>query len=108
MLVNEFLSERRKTRRVVLREIVEAGTVPDHADAYAERDTLRSEIVRLPRRQQAVLALRYYSDLSDKEIAESLGCSAGTVRGYAARALQSLRVRMGAPPNGGRYDADRR
>jgi DNA-directed RNA polymerase specialized sigma24 family protein len=37
------------------------------------------------------LVLRYYEGLSDEEIAAVLGCSAGTVRGYASRALGVLR-----------------
>lgn len=36
--------------------------------------------------------LRYYEELSDPEIADVLGCTPGAVRGYAARALATLRV----------------
>ncbi|MCX4470168.1 hypothetical protein OOK41_07610 [Micromonospora sp. NBC_01655] len=32
----------------------------------------------MPRRQRAVLALRYFEDLSDTQIAEVLGCTSGT------------------------------
>jgi DNA-directed RNA polymerase specialized sigma24 family protein len=39
-----------------------------------------------------VLVLRYYEDLSDAQIADVLGCSQGTVRGHASRALAKLRV----------------
>ena len=38
----------------------------------------------LPSRQRAVLVLRYYLDLSDQTIAETLGCRRGTVRSLAA------------------------
>jgi DNA-directed RNA polymerase specialized sigma24 family protein len=44
-----------------------------------------------------VLVLRYYEGLSDTEIADALGCAAGTVRGYASRALAMLRVEMSDP-----------
>jgi RNA polymerase sigma factor (sigma-70 family) len=71
---------------------------PDHADAYAERDSLIAELERLPRRQRAVLVLRYYQGLSDIEIADVIGCQAGTVRGYASRALATLRVELRTPP----------
>ena len=41
-----------------------------------------------------MLVLRYYEGLSDTEIAEVLGCTPGTVRGYASRALAALRVQV--------------
>jgi RNA polymerase sigma factor (sigma-70 family) len=37
-----------------------------------------------------VIVLRYYADLSHEEIAEMLGCSAGTVRSRVRRALEDL------------------
>jgi RNA polymerase sigma factor (sigma-70 family) len=45
----------------------------------------------LPRKQRAVLVLRYYEQLEDAEIAAVLGISRGTVRSQAARALDKLR-----------------
>ena len=65
---------------------------PDHASRHADRDALRAELARLPRQQRVVLVLRLYEDLSDAQIAEMLGCSQGTVRGHASRALARLRV----------------
>ena len=93
MLVNEFLSWRRKWGRIVPRDdMVLPDGHPDHASAHADRVLLRSEIDRLPARQRAVLALRYYGGLSDAEIAEAMGCRVSTVRGFASRALATLRV----------------
>ena len=46
---------------------------------------------RLPLRQQAVLVLRYYEDLSEAEIARVLGIPAGTVKTLARRGLARLR-----------------
>lgn len=98
MLVNEYLSARRRSAGTVAQADVGAvGNAPDHADVHAEREALRSEIAQLPPRQQVVLALRYYEGLSDAEIAGVLGCRAGTVRGYASRALHSLRVQLTEP-----------
>jgi RNA polymerase sigma factor (sigma-70 family) len=61
---------------------------------YTERQALLAELGKLPRRQRAVLVLRYYEDRDDAEIAELLGCTPGTVRSYASRALAALRVEM--------------
>jgi RNA polymerase sigma-70 factor (sigma-E family) len=101
MILNEFLSWRRRSLRQVLpggAADEPAGTAPDHALVYAERQALLAELGKLPRRQRAVLVLRYYEDRDDAEIAELLGCTPGTVRGYASRALAALRVEMGPRP----------
>jgi RNA polymerase sigma-70 factor (sigma-E family) len=95
MLVNEFLSWRRKWSRLVPhadagRYLADASG--DHAQAHADRDALLREIARLPERQRVVITLRYLADLSDADIAESLGCKESTVRVHASRALTALRV----------------
>jgi RNA polymerase sigma factor (sigma-70 family) len=46
---------------------------------------------RLPFRQRAVLALAYYADLPEAEIAELLGCRIGTVKSARHRALRALK-----------------
>jgi RNA polymerase sigma-70 factor (sigma-E family) len=51
---------------------------------------LADAVDALPYRQRAVLVLRYYADLSEAEIAEALGCRAGTVKSLASRALTRL------------------
>jgi RNA polymerase sigma-70 factor (sigma-E family) len=106
MIVNEYLSWRRRWSRVLPVESVPVPLpdLPDHASRHADREALRAELSRLPRHQRAVLVLRYYEDQSDAQIAEILGCSQGTVRGHASRALARLRVNAqsgdGAPSLG--------
>jgi RNA polymerase sigma-70 factor (sigma-E family) len=100
MIVNEYLSWRRRWSRVVPQAEPRARPdhAPDHAVIHSEREALRTELDKLPRRQRAVLVLRYYAGLSDNQIAEELGCTAGTVRGYASRALAALRVELRPAP----------
>jgi RNA polymerase sigma-70 factor (sigma-E family) len=61
------------------------------ADDLDERDAMWRVLATLPPRQRAVLVLRYYEDLSEADIAEVLGCSRGTVKSQAAKALERLR-----------------
>src|SRR3954462_4000580 len=49
----------------------------------------------LPRRQREVLVLRYWSELSEAEIADALGIARGTVKSSASRALLSLQKSLG-------------
>lgn len=97
MVVNEYLSWRRRNWRLVFTAAQLEVPGPDHADGHAERNALLGEIGKLPRRQRAVLVLRYYEGLSDPEIADTLGCSPATVRGYASRALATLRIELRTP-----------
>lgn len=55
-----------------------------------EHHRLRRALTRLSRRQREVLVLRYWSDLSEAEIADTLGISAGTVKSTASRAVAAL------------------
>ena len=95
MLVNEFVSWRRRWARIEPR--ADAGeALPASADvatAVIERSGLQEQIGRLPRKQQVVLALRYYEGMSDAEIAQTMNCAESTVRAYASRALATLRTR---------------
>jgi RNA polymerase sigma-70 factor (sigma-E family) len=102
MVVNEFLSWRRKWARYVpYAEVDPSAREPDHAEAHAERTALLGEVGKLPRRQRAVLVLRYYEGLSDAQIAETLGCAETTVRGYAFRGLAALRIELTSERHGG-------
>src|SRR5262245_41602757 len=92
MITNDYLSWRRRWARITPHADLPDGSVGDHAHAHAERDAIRVELARLPRRQRAVLVLRYYERLTDNEIAGVMGCAPGTVRSLASRALATLRV----------------
>lgn len=62
--------------------------------ARLDGDRLMSELATLPDRQREVIVLRYYSDLSESQIAEALNISPGSVKTHAYRGLRSLRDRM--------------
>ena len=55
---------------------------------------LVAELGRLPRKQRAVVVLRYVEGLSDAEIGRLIGCAETTVRSHASRALATLRVTL--------------
>ena len=58
-------------------------------DSQDRRDVLAA-VARLPRRQREVLALRYYLELGEQEIAAALRISRGTVASTASRGLATL------------------
>ncbi|MFD5449750.1 SigE family RNA polymerase sigma factor [Streptomyces sp. NPDC127100] len=72
------------------RPIHDDGTGIGSVDVY---DALARELADLPERQRAVVVLRYCEDLSAEEVADLLGCSVGTVKSQASRALAKLRSR---------------
>ncbi|CAN5221785.1 SigE family RNA polymerase sigma factor [soil metagenome] len=59
--------------------------------ARARRNLVLDALGDLPTRQREVIALRYYLDLSETEIADALGISRGAVKSHASRAAAALR-----------------
>jgi RNA polymerase sigma-70 factor (sigma-E family) len=90
-----FTSFKRMHRR---RRVTEALGVPmEQVPSYSgnrseDRDQMMKALHTLPKRQRAVVVLRYYEDLSVERVAELLGCSAGTVKSQTAKALSKLRI----------------
>ncbi len=60
--------------------------------SVVERQVLLAALSRLPAQQRAVIVLRYFEDLSEATVAGLLGCSTGTVKKQASRALIRLRA----------------
>lgn len=56
-----------------------------------DRDEMWRLLGTLGPRQRAVVVLRYYEDLPERDIAAALGCSLGTVKSQLSRALSTLR-----------------
>ena len=57
-----------------------------------ERRAVMQALRRLPARQREALVLRYYLDLPEAQIAETMGISKGAVKSHTARAIASLRA----------------
>jgi RNA polymerase sigma factor (sigma-70 family) len=93
MVVTEYASWGRKWFRIKPSARIAAEPVAtDAAGVVSDRDELRNLLAALPRNQRAVLVMRYYLQLGDAEIAETIGCSEGTVRTHASRGLATLRI----------------
>lgn len=94
MAINAALS---RHRRAPSRHESSVPVLPDLAapdDDWLEREATWRAVGSLPPRQRAVVVLRYYEGLSEREIAEVLDCRPGTVKSQAAAALATLRVRL--------------
>ena len=110
---NEVNSHLRKVtrHRRLLRRI---GQGPDQTAAIGENPDaeqlgrLKEAVLRLKPVYQTIITLRFFENLKPTEIAEVLGCSAGTARSRLARAIAQLRRRLKAagiePPAGGDPD----
>jgi RNA polymerase sigma-70 factor (sigma-E family) len=93
ILINSHASwwRRRWRGEVPTGELPESGRAGP-TDRIDDRDGLWRALRRLPARQRAVLVLRYFENLSETEIADAMGCSLGTVKSQASRALAKLRL----------------
>ena len=68
------------------------------ADVPAVLD-VRSALRRLPHRRRACVVLRYAFDLSEKETAQTLGISVGTVKSQASRGAAQLAELLAGNPD---------
>jgi RNA polymerase sigma-70 factor (sigma-E family) len=70
-----------------------SGRVED----IAEHERVWQAVLSLPRRQRAVTVLRYYEDLTEAQIAETLGMAPGTVKSHSHAATRRLAELLGEP-----------
>lgn len=89
-------------RRRILGLKLLSKPMPDAASAeegvyeLLERDQLKAAMRKLQRRQREVLVLRYFADMTEAQVAETLGISLGSVKAYGSRGIAALRVSMEA------------
>jgi len=81
--------ERRASARVA------APTAGSTEERMEDRDLVVRALRELPPRKRACIVLRYYADLPEREVADLLGCSVGTVKSQTSRALSTLRKVVG-------------
>ncbi len=65
------------------------------AERYARASEVRGALERLPKEQREVLALAYFGELTQTEIADRLGVPLGTVKARAFRGLRRLADMLG-------------
>ncbi|WP_316522487.1 RNA polymerase sigma factor [Kitasatospora brasiliensis] len=85
-----MLRRRKTAREYVPPHEVDAPSAEDHAVLNDEHRRVLVALQELTPRQREVLVLRYWSDLSEAQIAETLGLSRGAVKSTASRALDAL------------------
>jgi RNA polymerase sigma-70 factor (sigma-E family) len=94
ILYRQFISAwrwRRSRPEVIVGNPPEEAADGDHAEITALRLSLERALDTLPPKQRAVLVLRFLEDRSERQAAEILGCSEGTVASQTSRALAKLR-----------------
>ncbi|WBQ06122.1 SigE family RNA polymerase sigma factor [Kribbella sp. CA-293567] len=97
ILVNVFLDEKRRFwrhRETLTDEPAEPGRQAATGSGPEDRLDVLAALERLPKRQRAVVVLRFFGDLDVAAVAELMSCSQGTVKSQTARGLDKLRDLM--------------
>jgi RNA polymerase sigma-70 factor (sigma-E family) len=89
-LARSVLRRRALTRRHGRGSAATAASAEDDALAREAQRDMMDAVRRLPRRQRECVVLRYWADLTEAEIASTLGISAGSVKTHSHRALAAL------------------
>jgi len=95
ILARDHVSWWRRHRRESVVDRTVDSRVSDEVAATDERLVVLKALRRLTPAQRTVLVLRHFDDLSERDVADVLGVSVGTVKSQNAAAL--ARLRTGAP-----------
>ena len=93
------LARGRLRRRAIERRLrpaprLEVAPTPALALAQPQRHTVAAGLAALPRRQRECVEQRSWLDLSERDIAETLGIARGSVKSHLHRGLAALEVRL--------------
>jgi RNA polymerase sigma-70 factor (sigma-E family) len=69
----------------------EPHSAADPTSVVDDADQLARALAQLPRQQRAAVVLRFYEDRPEREVADLLGCSPGSVKTHTSRGLARLR-----------------
>lgn len=95
-LSRSTLRRRLRGLRLLPKPLPDAASAEEGAYDSLERDALMRALRGLQRRQREVLVLRYFGDMTEAEVAATLGLSIGSVKAYGSRGILALRTRMEA------------
>jgi len=99
IVTNAAIGQVRKTKRAT-QQITENDCLEDKKmlspiekqSTEELKETIRQAMLKLPKKEAKAIALFGIEDLSQKEVAEVMGCSVGAVRWHVFRARQKLKV----------------
>ena len=87
---------RSKVERAYLEQEAHRPVPPPTEPDVPVQEAVRSALSALSPRQRAAIVLRFYGDLSERDIADALGCRPGTVKSLIARGIEALRAKVGS------------
>jgi RNA polymerase sigma-70 factor (sigma-E family) len=91
VVVNQTLSWwRRPSSHEALLQLREEPAWNGRVEDVAEHERVWQAVLGLPRRQRAVMVLRYYEDMTEAQIAETLSMAPGTVKSHSHAAVRRL------------------
>lgn len=92
------LRRRRTSEKYAPAPLPDAPSAEYGALGLLERQEVMAALRTLPERQRETLVLRYYLDLSEAQIAESMGISRGAVKSHSSRGMSALRATLEQQP----------
>lgn len=98
VVVNQSVSWwRKRSSRESLLTLRDEPAWDGRLDEVAEHERVWRAVLSLPRRQRAVTVLKYYEDMDQAQIAETLGMAPGTVKSHSHAAVRRLAELLGEP-----------
>ncbi|MGL5816835.1 MAG: SigE family RNA polymerase sigma factor [Phycicoccus sp.] len=91
VVVNLHTDTLRRRSREHVSDRVPERAVEDTTEQHADAERLRRALAHLPARERQCVVLRHHGDLSEREVADLLHVSTGTVKSSTSRGLARLR-----------------